>query len=79
MQTPPDNCSGAPTVSNAVSGDVRGMGEAVSALLKDPERRRTLGERAKVRVCSRFNWGGLSEVAERAYRVGYGWWTRIEF
>jgi glycosyltransferase involved in cell wall biosynthesis len=47
--------------------NLKGMGEAVSALLSDPARRQELGEKARERVWSRFNWDHLSEVAEQAY------------
>ena len=49
-------------------GNLRAMAEAVSALLSDEEKRKSLGERAQRRVWEQFNWEELSRVAERAYR-----------
>lgn len=49
------------------AGNVEAMSRAVSALLDDPQRRNRLGEMARLRVLSEFNWDRLSAVAERAY------------
>jgi glycosyltransferase involved in cell wall biosynthesis len=49
------------------AGNLEAMSEAVAALLSDAERRKRLGEKARERVWAEFNWGRLSEVAERAY------------
>ena len=53
-------------------GDLRGMAEAVCALLADPERRERLGRMAQKRVWERFNWQHLCAAAEDAYRVAGG-------
>jgi glycosyltransferase involved in cell wall biosynthesis len=49
-------------------GDLRGMAHAASRLLTHPGQARALGERARARVWSRYNWDRLSEQAEEAYR-----------
>jgi glycosyltransferase involved in cell wall biosynthesis len=49
-------------------GDLGGMARAASRLLTHPDQARALGERARTRVWSRFNWDHLSEQAEEAYR-----------
>lgn len=49
------------------AGNVEAMSRAVSALLDNPERRQKLGDMARLRVLSEFNWNRLSAVAERAY------------
>ncbi|MFL5732076.1 MAG: glycosyltransferase family 4 protein [Chloroflexia bacterium] len=49
-------------------GDLRGMAEAVCALLAGPSRCESLGRRAQERVWKQFNWERLSGVAEAAYR-----------
>lgn len=48
-------------------GDLPGMASAVSALLRDPAARASLGQRAQARVWERFNWEHLSQIAEAAY------------
>jgi glycosyltransferase involved in cell wall biosynthesis len=53
----------------AQPGDLRGMADAVSALLKDEATRKRLGEMVRQRVWAEFNWERLSTMAERAYRV----------
>ena len=50
-------------------GDLRGMAEAVSALLKDETSRKRIGDMARQRVWAEFNWERLTTVAERAYKV----------
>ena len=50
-------------------GDLRGMGDAVSALLGDEGRRLELGAKARERVWREFNWDGLCLGVEWAYRV----------
>jgi glycosyltransferase involved in cell wall biosynthesis len=50
-------------------GNLQGMGDAVSALLSDPTRSRLLGEKARERVWSRFNWDRLCQAAEQAYAM----------
>ncbi|HEX8230242.1 MAG TPA: glycosyltransferase family 4 protein [Chloroflexia bacterium] len=54
------------------AGDVEAMAASASALLSDSERRGRLGEKARERVWTEFNWEGLSGVAERAYRAAQG-------
>jgi glycosyltransferase involved in cell wall biosynthesis len=53
--------------------DLPGMAIAVSDLLRDPARRQALGERARRRVWSRFNWQDLCAVAEAAYQQRAKW------
>jgi glycosyltransferase involved in cell wall biosynthesis len=48
-------------------GDVTGMADAASVLLDDPALRRTLGQKARERVWTRFNWETLCGSAEEAY------------
>jgi glycosyltransferase involved in cell wall biosynthesis len=53
-------------------GDLDAMAEAASALLADPDRRRKMGEKARERVWSRYNWESLCLAAESAYDVALG-------
>lgn len=50
-------------------GNLEAMASAAASLLGDPARRAALGEAARQRVWSCFNWEGLSAAAEQAYRV----------
>jgi glycosyltransferase involved in cell wall biosynthesis len=53
-------------------GDLGGMARAASRLLTHPAQARALGERARARVWTRFNWDRLSAQAEGAYRYALG-------
>jgi glycosyltransferase involved in cell wall biosynthesis len=50
-------------------GNLHEMANAVSTLLKDPERRKHLGEKARGRVWTQFNWERLCLQAEAAYKL----------
>ncbi len=49
--------------------DVRGMADAASALLLDPQKAKQLGEKARHRAWEHYNWEQLATQAEGAYRV----------
>lgn len=53
-------------------GDWVGFGDAVVALLKDGERQRWLGEKARQRVTTAFSWDKLVETVELAYQTATG-------
>jgi glycosyltransferase involved in cell wall biosynthesis len=50
-------------------GNLHEMAGAVSSLLSDPERRKRMGEKARQRVWTRFNWERLCSQAEAAYKL----------
>ena len=50
-------------------GNLLEMADAASTLLSDPARRKQLGEKARERVWTKFNWERLCLKAEQAYRL----------
>jgi glycosyltransferase involved in cell wall biosynthesis len=51
----------ADTAVTVPPGDATALAEAITALLADPDRRNDLGNRAHVRVCTRFDRGRLED------------------
>ncbi len=49
-------------------GDVSAFAESISALIHDPERRRYLGERLRVRATEEYSWGRAGEQILELYR-----------
>lgn len=55
-------------------GDVRATAQAVSTLLADSDRRREMGESAKMSVRERFRWSSSAERAVEAYHAVLDRW-----
>ncbi len=51
----------------AVAADAASLAQALEALIDDPERRTTLGDRARQSVCERYAYTAMAESYERLY------------
>lgn len=56
----------------AEPGDVESFAQMMAAVLSDPHKAKATGEAARQRVWARFDWDGLVETVERAYREARG-------
>jgi len=52
--------------------DPTALADALGSLLDDPERRRQLGERARVRAATEFSWAATAAALEAVYREAAG-------
>jgi len=65
---PPNLEAGADAVAYVPSGDVAALARGIEELLGDPERRRTLASKARVRALAEYSWDRAADETAALYR-----------